>query len=137
MKKLALLLPFVLVAGFAVADEAKPVAPVAPAKAADAKSEVKSEKAPAKAAATKKVASTTHKVTGEVVSTDAAANSLTLKTATGEVTSPVEGAKAKAALKTVKAGDNVVVTCRDEKGEHKAVTAIVKAKAPAAAKSSK
>lgn len=129
MKKAALLLSFVFVAGVAVAHETP--------KASDAK-------APAAAAESKATASThaakaavkTHKVEAEVVSTDAAAKTITLKSETGEnKTAPVEG-KAIAELKTVKAGEKYMITCRDnEAGEHQAVVAI--AKAPAAKKSTK
>src|SRR5262249_56150956 len=74
----------------------------------------------------------THQVPAEVVSADTTKNTLTIKTEDGtEKTAPVEG-KAIAALKTVKAGEKVTLTCRDnDKGEHQAVTAIHPAKAPA------
>jgi len=119
MKKFALLLSLVFVAGVvsAQADEAKPAAKAAAAEKA----------APAAAAKT-------HDVTAEVVSVDTAKNTITLKGEKDNHTAPVEG-KAIAALKTVKAGDKVTVTCRDnEKGEHQAVTAIAPAKAAAAEK---
>ena len=129
MKKLALLLSFVFVAGVAVAHEA---------------TKASSSKAPAKAetkATAAKPAMKTHKVEAEVVSTDVAAKTITIKSDTGEnKTSPVEG-KAVAALKNVKAGEKYTLTCRDnEAGEHQAVVAIMKtppAKATAAKKSSK
>jgi ABC-type Fe3+-hydroxamate transport system substrate-binding protein len=87
--------------------------------------------APAKSskttASTKTTAAHTHKVSAEIVSTDAAAKTLTIKDATGEKTVPAEG-KAVASLSTVKAGDKVTLTCRDnEAGEHQAVTSIMKA----------
>ena len=117
MKKFALLLSLVFVAGVvaARADEAKPAAkPAAKAVAAE-------KAAPA--------AAKSHDVTAEVVSVDSAKNTITLKGEKENHTAPVEG-KAVAALKTVKAGDKVTVTCRDnEKGEHQAVTAIAPAKA--------
>jgi len=123
MKKAALLLSFVFVAGVAGAHETP--------KASDAK-------APAAAAESKATASThaakaavkTHKVEAEVVSTDAAAKTITLKSETGEnKTAPVEG-KAIAELKTVKAGEKYTLTCRDnEAGEHQAITNIAKAPA--------
>jgi hypothetical protein len=71
----------------------------------------------------------THEVTAQVVKTDAAAKTITLKGADGkDMTSPVEG-EAATQLKDIKAGDKVTVTCRDDdKGAHKAVTKIVKAK---------
>lgn len=134
MKKVALLLSFVFVAGVAVAHEA--------AKASDAKMPAKAE---AKATATHtaaKPAMKTHKVEAEVVSTDVAAKTITLKGENGaeNKTAPVEG-KAVAALKTVKAGEKYTLTCRDnEAGEHQAVVAIMKApaaKATAAKKSTK
>ena len=126
MKKFALLLSFVFVAGVAFAHET--------ASAAKAKT-------PAKATATKaaKPAVKTHKVEAEVVSTDVAAKTITIKSDTGEnKTTPVEG-KAALALKNVKAGEKYTLTCRDnEAGEHQAVVAIMKtpaAKATAAKKS--
>jgi hypothetical protein len=115
MKKFALLLSLVFVAGVVAvrADEAKPAAKATAAEKA----------APA--------AAKSHDVTAEVVSVDAAKNTITLKGEKENHTAPVEG-KAVAALKTVKAGDKVTVTCRDnEKGEHQAVTAIAPAKAAA------
>ena len=114
MKKVALLLALVFVAGVvaARAGEAKPAASAASEKAAPA-------------------AAKSHDVTAEVVSVDAAKSTITLKGEKENHTAPVEG-KAVAALKTVKAGDKVTVTCRDnEKGEHQAVTAIAPAKAAA------
>jgi hypothetical protein len=122
MKKFALLLSFVFVAGIAAANET--------AKASDAK-------APAKAAESKAAASThthaaksalkTHKVEAEVVSTDVAAKTITIKSDTGEnKTAPVEG-KALAQYKNAKAGEKWTLTCRDnEAGEHQAVIAMVK-----------
>lgn len=75
---------------------------------------------PKKAAAP---AITHHDVAAEVVSVDATAHTITLKTDKGESTVPVEG-KATASLKNVKAGEKVTVTCKDVGGEHKSVTAI-------------
>jgi len=130
MKKLALLLSFVFVAGVAVAHEA---------------TKASSSKAPAKAetkATAAKPAMKTHKVEAEVVSTDVAAKTITIKGENGaeNKTAPVEG-KAVAALKNVKAGEKYTLTCRDnEAGEHQAVVAIMKTppdKATAAKKSSK
>jgi hypothetical protein len=109
MKKFALLLSLVFVAGVAFAQEAAKPADkaAAPAKAA--------EKAPAVK---------THEVTTEVVSVDTVKNTITLKGEKANNTAPVEG-KALASLKTVKVGEKVTVTCRDnEKGEHQAVTEI-------------
>jgi len=109
MKKLVFLLPFALVAGVAVAQTQKPAAHQAPAK---------------------QHAMKMHEVAAEVVSADAKDNKLTVKIGMDEKTMPVEG-KAVASLKTVKAGEKVTLTCRDnEAGEHQAVTAIEPAKAP-------
>jgi hypothetical protein len=75
-------------------------------------------------------AAKTHVVEAEVVSMDATAKTLTLKTEKGETTAKVEGA-AVASLKTLKAGEKVKVTCRDnEAGEHQAITHITVEKAP-------
>ena len=121
MKKLTLLLAVVFAAGVAYAGDA-PAADKAAAKPAEA---------PAKA----KAVATTHDVEAEIVSVDTTKNTVTLKGEKGEHTAPVEGAKAQAELKALKAGQKVTVTCRDENGEHKAVTAIKPstgtAKAPA------
>jgi hypothetical protein len=129
MKKFALLLSLVFVAGLAVADEAKkPEAPKTPEQAAAAKTEAKAD---AKAAAEK---GKTHEVTAEVVSVDAEKNTITIKGEKENKTAPVD-AKAAGALKTVKAGDKVTLTCWDNaKGEHVKVIAIAPAKAAAPAK---
>jgi hypothetical protein len=109
MKKLAVLVPLTFVAGLAFAQEAKQAEPA---------------KAPAKHAAVK-----THDVEAEVVSTDAIGKTITVKVENENKTLPVEG-KAIASLKTVKAGEKVKLTCRDnEKGEHQAVEMIKPAKA--------
>ena len=125
MKKFALLLSLVFVAGVAVADEAKkPEAPKAPEQAAAAKTEAKAE-------ATKAVAEKgkTHEVTAEVVSVDAEKNTITIKGEKENKTAPVD-AKAAAVLKTVKPGDKVTLTCWDNaKGEHVKVVSIAPAKA--------
>jgi hypothetical protein len=120
MKKAALLLSFVFAAGVAVAHEGtKADAAKAPASA--------ETKATTATHTPTKVAMKTHKVEAEVVSTDAAAKTITIKSDTGEnKTAPVEG-KAIAELKTVKAGEKYTLTCRDnEAGEHQAVVAIAK-----------
>ena len=123
MKKFALLLSLVFAAGIAVADQAQKADAAKPADKAAA-----SEKAAAPAK--------THDVTAEVVSVDAAKNTITIKGEKENTTAPVEG-KAVAALKTVKSGAKYVLTCRDdEKGAHQAVTSIkeaAEAKAPAKA----
>jgi len=125
MKKLALLLSLVFVAGVAVADQAQKADAAKPAAKAAA-SEKAEKAAPAK----------THDVTAEVVSVDAAKSTITIKGEKENTTAPVEG-KAVAALKNVKAGAKYVLTCRDdEKGAHQAITAIheaAEAKAPAKA----
>jgi hypothetical protein len=109
MKKFALLLSFVFVAGVAVAQE--PKAPEA-AKATGAKT---AETAKAQAAVK------SHDVQAEIVSVDIEKHTLTIKGEKENKTVPVEG-KAIAALKTVKAGDKLMLTCKDnEKGEHQAV----------------
>jgi len=120
MKKFALLLSLVFAAGLAVADEAKkPEAPKTPEQAAAAKTE-------ATAAAEK---GKTHEVNAEVVSVDAEKNTITIKGEKENKTAPVD-AKAAGALKTVKAGDKVTLTCWDNaKGEHVKVIAIAPAKA--------
>jgi hypothetical protein len=124
MKKFALLLSFVFAAGLTMAEEAKkPEAPKAPAPAAAGKVEAKSETAKAVAEKGK-----THEVTGEVVSVDAAKSTITIKGEKENHTSPVD-AKAAGALKTVKAGDKVTLTCWDNaKGQHEKVVAIAPAK---------
>ncbi len=133
MKKVALLISIVFAAGVAMAQDA--------AKATDAKVPAKAE-AKATTAAPAKPAMKLHKVEAEVVSTDAAAKTITIKGENGaeNKTAPVEG-KAVAALKNVKAGEKYTLTCRDnEAGEHQAVVAIMKtpaAKATAAKKSTK
>jgi hypothetical protein len=110
MKKFALLLSLIFVAGVALAQE--PAKPTAPAKPAPAK------------AATKAPAVKTHDVTTEVVSIDSVKHTITLKGENENTTAPVEG-KALTHLKSIKAGEKVTVTCRDnEKGEHQAVTEI-------------
>jgi len=61
-------------------------------------------------------------------------NTITIKGETENKTAPVD-AKAAGALKTVKAGDKVTLTCWDNaKGEHEKVIAIVPAKVAAPAK---
>ena len=107
MKKSALLLIVVFTAGVAVAHEA-------------------AAKATAHSTHAAKSAVKTHKVEAEVVSTDLAAKTITIKGEGENKTVPVEG-KAVAALKNVKAGEKLTLTCRDnEKGEHQAVVAMMK-----------
>lgn len=116
MKKFALLLSLVFVAGVAMADE-KPAA--------------QEKKAETKAAAAAP-AGKTHDVPAEIVSADVEKKTLTIKGEKENKTVPVDE-KAVASLKTVKAGDKVTLTCwDDEKGQHQKVTAIATAapKAP-------
>jgi hypothetical protein len=111
MKMLALLLSALLVAGVAYASPAT---------------------AKTKESAKSMAAGKTHVVEAEVVSADSTAKTLTIKSDTGDKTVPVEGA-AVAELKSVKAGEKVKLTCRDdEKGEHQAITRIHAEKASAA-----
>ncbi|HSF17889.1 MAG TPA: hypothetical protein VLK65_20290 [Vicinamibacteria bacterium] len=70
-------------------------------------------------------ATKSHDVAAEVVKTDTAAKSLTLKVEGKETTMPVEG-DAVNQIKDLKAGDHVTATCRDEGTAHKAVTKVVK-----------
>ena len=111
MKKFAMLLSLIVVAGVAFAQETKTAAP---------------------AKAQESSAMKTHELTADVVSIDAVKNTITLKGEKGNNTAPVEG-KALASLKDIKAGEKVTLICRDnEKGEHQAVTEIKPAaKAPA------
>jgi FtsP/CotA-like multicopper oxidase with cupredoxin domain len=113
MKKFALLLSALLVAGAAYASQAT----TAPAKT----------KEPAKSTAMK-----TRTIEAEVVSADSTAKTLTVKEAAGEnKTLTVEGAAAKQ-LTSLKAGEKVKLTCRDnDMGEHEAITHITVEKAPA------
>jgi hypothetical protein len=119
MKKFALLLSVVFAASVAMADEAKK------AETAKAPEATKTEaKAPAH-----KMVGKTHEVSAEVVSTDSAKSTITIKGETENKTVPVD-AKAAMALKGVKAGDKVTLTCWDnDKGEHQKVVAIAPAKA--------
>ena len=104
MKKLALLLPLMLAAGVAFAQE--------------------TSKTNTAGKVQQSIAGKTHQVTAEVVSIDAEKHTITLKGDTANNTAPVEG-KALAALKSVKPGEKVTVTCRDnDMGEHQAVTEI-------------
>jgi PDZ domain-containing secreted protein len=68
-----------------------------------------------------------HQVQAEVVSVDTAKSTMTIKASDGmEKTATVEGS-AVSQLKNLKSGDKVTLTCRDDdKGEHRAVTAIQK-----------
>lgn len=68
-----------------------------------------------------------HDVTAEVVSVDADAKTITIKTEDGKTkTAPVMG-EAISQLKDLQAGQKVTLTCKDkENGEHEGVTAIKK-----------
>ena len=68
-----------------------------------------------------------HDMKGEVVSVDEKAKTITIKDENGENhTAPLLG-KAVDEAKTVKAGDKITVTCKDnDKGEHEGVAAIKK-----------
>jgi hypothetical protein len=84
--------------------------------------------APAKPAAP---AAKTHVVEAEVVSADAVAKTLTVKTEQAESTMKVDAEAAKH-LKALKAGEKVTLTCRDnDKGEHEAISHITVEKTPA------
>ena len=110
MKKITLLLSALfVVAGVASASQA--TSPAAPA---------------AKAAVAK-----THVIEAQVVSADVTAKTLTIKGDPNK-TVPVD-ADAAAQLKSLKAGEKVKLTCRDnDKGEHEAITHITVEKALAA-----
>jgi len=67
----------------------------------------------------------THEVKGEVVSVNVEGKTLTFKDDTGQSKTVPAMGKAIDALKTLKAGDHVVLTCTDdERGSHLGVTAI-------------
>ncbi len=129
MKKLALLLSLVVVAGMSYADEAKKADTAKPAAQTVA---VKTAEKAAVAPATEK----THEVAAEIVSVDATAKTVTLKGEKTNMTVPVDE-KALATVKELKAGQKATLLCRDnEKGEHVAVAGVkadvkADAKAPA------
>ena len=77
----------------------------------------------------------THDMVGTVVSVDAAGKKITFKDDTGtSMTVPVLD-KAVGSLKTLKAGQEVTLTCQDnENGDHEGVSAIKVAKAAKPAK---
>jgi len=71
----------------------------------------------------------THEVKGEVVSVDLEGKTLTFKDETGASKTVPALDKALESLKTLKAGDKVILTCSDdEKGGHLGVSAIKIAK---------
>jgi hypothetical protein len=117
MKKLGLTLAALFVgAGLAWAQAAAPAEKPAEAKAAPAKAK-------------------THKVDAEVVATDVENKTITVKVEGSEKTAPV-GPLAIYRLKKLKAGDKVVLTCKDDaaSGEHKEVSFIRMATPEAAEK---
>jgi hypothetical protein len=89
---------------------------------AQAAAQAPAEKPPADAKAAK---TTTHKIDAEVVSTDVEKKTITVKVDGAEKTAPV-GPLAMYRLKKLKAGDKVVLTCKDDAatGEHKEVSFI-------------
>jgi glucose/arabinose dehydrogenase len=114
MKKLALLVSLLLVAGVASAAQSTPAQPAPAAPAAQSA-------APAQPA---QPATKTHTVEAEVVSADATAKTLTIKGEKENKTVTVDAA-AVGSLKTLKSGDKVKLTCRDSAtGQHEAVTEI-------------
>jgi hypothetical protein len=67
----------------------------------------------------------THEVKGEVVSVNVEGKTLTFKDETGQSKTVPAMGKAIDSLKTLKAGDHVVLTCTDdERGGHLGVTVI-------------
>ena len=73
-----------------------------------------------------------HEVKGEIVSVDPAGKTLTFKDESGQSNTVPAMGKAIDALKSLKAGDKVVLTCTDnDKGEHQGITAIRFEKPPA------
>jgi hypothetical protein len=72
---------------------------------------------------------TTHEVTATVVSTDVKAHTITLKDDEGKETTAKCMGNAAKELSTVKSGEKVTCTCKDNaKGEHLGVIAIKPAK---------
>jgi hypothetical protein len=70
----------------------------------------------------------THEVTAEVVAINMEAHTITIKAGAGESKTVPVKEEAVEQLKTVAAGDKVVLTCHDnDKGEHEAVVKIKKA----------
>jgi hypothetical protein len=105
MRKLALTLALVAMAGIAAAQDPKPLAPEASTTQATA-------------------AAKTHEVEAEIVSFDTASKTLTIKGSPDNKMVPVD-AKAVAMVKDLKSGDKVTLICRDnDKGEHQAVTGV-------------
>jgi hypothetical protein len=118
MKKLGMSLAVLFAAasfGWAQGAAPAPADKAAPAKAAAPAADAKA--APAK--------TKTHKVDAEVVSTDVEKKTITVKVEGAEKTAPV-GPLAMYRLKKLKAGDKVVLTCKDDAdtGEHKEISFI-------------
>lgn len=119
MKRLTLFSILVLAAGAVLA--ANP-APPKTTRSKPASQKAASHKSEAHRAAN----AMTHEVPAQVVSWDVTAKTLTIKGETGKPDSvlKVEGS-AVSELKTLKAGEKVMLMCRDnEKGEHMGVTQI-------------
>ena len=71
----------------------------------------------------------THELKGEVVSVDLTAKTLTFKDEKGDSKTAGVLDKAQETLKTLKAGDKVVITCTDnDAGEHLGISGIKMAK---------
>lgn len=77
----------------------------------------------------------THDMKGTVVSVNVEGKTITFRDDTGtSITAPVLDAAA-GSLKSVKAGDNVTLTCQDnDKGEHEGISKIQSASAPGSEK---
>ena len=94
---------------------------------AQAAAQAPAEATPDKAAEAKPAAAKTksHKVEAEVVSTDVEKKMITIKVDGAEKSAPV-GPLAMYRLKKLKAGDKVILTCKDDAatGEHKEVSFI-------------
>ena len=72
----------------------------------------------------------THDVTAQVVAVDVEGHTLTIKSDKGDDKTLPVAESAVDSLKTVKAGEKVVLTCSDnDKGEHQSIVAIRPAKA--------
>ena len=70
-------------------------------------------------------AAKTHNLSATVVSVDLEGKKITIKDDKGEMKTAPVLAEAIESLKTIKAGDKVTLTCKDnDKGEHEGVTAI-------------
>ncbi len=114
MKKFAMLMALVFVAGVAMADESKKADATKPGQ----------KTAKAEAAKPGQAATKTHEVDAEIVSVDAQKKTVTIKGEKENKTVPVDE-KAFASVKALKAGEKVTLICRDnEKGEHQAVAGV-------------